>query len=222
MSECPHCPDGHPPFLGGSHPWNVFVGPDGQPTHLVVARGEHCAQSDADALYELINRRDCERDSVDPGLLIGLSGENVTQLLANEPVVVDAGELGMPPMQLVLRPVPLLDEFRGPFEEMVAVADRAYWRAFSTQEIAQLEDGDAESIASMRAALEAVLAHLNVREVNRLDPDNVRGALIHHQVFQVAYRTDAEIEAAQEALIDTLVGPNRHGDLDELDGDESQ
>jgi len=59
--KCPHCPDGHTPFLGGSHPWNVYVGPevdaDGQPTHLVVMRsaGEHCAQSDADALYELIN-----------------------------------------------------------------------------------------------------------------------------------------------------------------------
>lgn len=68
-----------------------------------------------------------------------------------------------------------------------------------------------------------------------LDPDNVRGALIGHQVFRVAYRTDAEIQAAQEALIDTLVGlrppehlahlPNRHGesvtiDLDELERDQ--
>jgi hypothetical protein len=51
------------PFDQGSHPWNVFVAPDrdgdNQPTHLIVMRsaGEHCAQSDADALYELINGR---------------------------------------------------------------------------------------------------------------------------------------------------------------------
>jgi hypothetical protein len=63
LGGCPHCPDGHTPFGQGSHPWNVFVAPDrdsdGQPTHLVVMRsaGEHCAQSDADALYELINGR---------------------------------------------------------------------------------------------------------------------------------------------------------------------
>lgn len=63
MPDCPHCPDGHTSFSGGSHPWNVYVAQevdgDGQPTHLRVERsaGEHCAQSDADALYELINGR---------------------------------------------------------------------------------------------------------------------------------------------------------------------
>jgi hypothetical protein len=64
VSDCPRCPDGHTPFAGGSHPWNVRVDTDvvrgdGAPTRLIVERsaGAHCAQSDADALYELINGR---------------------------------------------------------------------------------------------------------------------------------------------------------------------
>lgn len=61
--KCPHCPDGHTPLQEGSHPWNVRVADerdsDGQPIYLRVERsaGEHCAQADADALYELINGR---------------------------------------------------------------------------------------------------------------------------------------------------------------------
>lgn len=64
MNDCPRCPDGHTPFAGGSHPWNVRVDTDvvrgdGAPTRLLVERsaGEHCSQADADALYELINGR---------------------------------------------------------------------------------------------------------------------------------------------------------------------
>jgi hypothetical protein len=55
--ECEYCPDGHTPADGGSHPWNVYVGPerdaDGQPIRLYVQRsaGEHVAQSDADWIH---------------------------------------------------------------------------------------------------------------------------------------------------------------------------
>jgi hypothetical protein len=39
-----------------------------------------------------------------PMLLLGLSGENLTRLMANEPISVDVGQLGdgMPQMQIVL------------------------------------------------------------------------------------------------------------------------
>lgn len=45
-------------------------------------------------------------------------------------------------------------------QEVVRVADRAYWDKYGTQGVVELEDGDAESLVSMRAALEAVLPHL--------------------------------------------------------------
>lgn len=38
-----------------------------------------------------------------PMLLLGLSGENITRMMANEPVSVDVGKLpGMPKMQIVI------------------------------------------------------------------------------------------------------------------------
>lgn len=50
----------------------------------------------------------------------------------------------------------------GVSDEAVARADRAYWDAFGSQEVVAVEDGDAESIISMRAALEAALPLLGV------------------------------------------------------------
>jgi len=45
-------------------------------------------------------------------------------------------------------------------DEMVSIADRAYWNKYGTQEVLAVEDGDAESLISMRAALEAALPGL--------------------------------------------------------------
>ncbi len=35
-------------------------------------------------------------------LFIGLSGENVTRLMSDEPITFNAAELGLPPMQIVI------------------------------------------------------------------------------------------------------------------------
>jgi hypothetical protein len=35
-------------------------------------------------------------------LVIGLSGENVTRLMAGEPIMFDAGALGLPPMSVLV------------------------------------------------------------------------------------------------------------------------
>lgn len=37
-----------------------------------------------------------------PLAVLGLSGENVTRLAANEPIVIDLAELGLPPTVVVL------------------------------------------------------------------------------------------------------------------------
>ncbi len=37
-----------------------------------------------------------------PLVVLGLSGENMTRLMADEPIPVDLGELGLPPMQVLL------------------------------------------------------------------------------------------------------------------------
>lgn len=50
-------------------------------------------------------------------------------------------------------------------DEVVAAADRAYWDKFGTHGVAELQDGDAESIVSMRAALEAALPLLPGRSL---------------------------------------------------------
>lgn len=41
-------------------------------------------------------------------------------------------------------------------DDVVSQADRAYWDKYGTEGVWELQDGDAESLASMRAALEAV------------------------------------------------------------------
>lgn len=71
MTDCPHCPDGHTPPDGGSQPWSVWVPEsydrDGQPTHIIVARsgGAHVAESDAEWMREMLNRRVCAMHCVD-------------------------------------------------------------------------------------------------------------------------------------------------------------
>ncbi len=37
-----------------------------------------------------------------PLLVLGLSGENVTRLMADEPISIDLSELGLPPMQVII------------------------------------------------------------------------------------------------------------------------
>lgn len=37
-----------------------------------------------------------------PVVLLGLSGENVTRLMADEPISVDLAELGLPPLRITL------------------------------------------------------------------------------------------------------------------------
>lgn len=37
-----------------------------------------------------------------PMVLLGLTGENIARLMADEPVSVDLGQLGLPPVQVVL------------------------------------------------------------------------------------------------------------------------
>lgn len=37
-----------------------------------------------------------------PVLLLGLSGENVARLFADEPILIDTTELGLPPMKIVI------------------------------------------------------------------------------------------------------------------------
>lgn len=37
-----------------------------------------------------------------PLLVLGLSGENMTRLMANEPVLLDTAALGLPPMKIVI------------------------------------------------------------------------------------------------------------------------
>jgi hypothetical protein len=37
-----------------------------------------------------------------PLLILGLSGENVTRLMADEPISFDLAELGLPPMRVVI------------------------------------------------------------------------------------------------------------------------
>ncbi|MFC9085328.1 type II toxin-antitoxin system HicB family antitoxin [Nocardiopsis dassonvillei] len=61
-APCPHCPDGHTPPTSGAQPWNTYVGPardsDGQPTQIIVMRsaGAHVAESDAEWVYDVLNR----------------------------------------------------------------------------------------------------------------------------------------------------------------------
>lgn len=35
-------------------------------------------------------------------VVLGLSGENMTRLMANEPIVIQVAELGLPPMKILL------------------------------------------------------------------------------------------------------------------------
>lgn len=42
------------------------------------------------------------RDSAGPVVLLGLSGENVTRLMADEPILVNLTELGLPPLRIAL------------------------------------------------------------------------------------------------------------------------
>lgn len=37
-----------------------------------------------------------------PVLLLGLSGENITRLMAHEEIAIDAAQLGLPPMTVIL------------------------------------------------------------------------------------------------------------------------
>lgn len=37
-----------------------------------------------------------------PVLIIGLSGENLTRLMAREPILMDAADLGLPPLQILI------------------------------------------------------------------------------------------------------------------------
>lgn len=42
------------------------------------------------------------RDRTGPVVLLGLSGENVTRLMAGEPILVNLAELGLPPLRIAL------------------------------------------------------------------------------------------------------------------------
>ncbi|MDX3748713.1 hypothetical protein [Streptomyces sp. AK08-02] len=42
------------------------------------------------------------RDRKGPVVLLGLSGENVTRLMADEPILVDLAELGLPPLRIAI------------------------------------------------------------------------------------------------------------------------
>jgi len=37
-----------------------------------------------------------------PLLILGLSGENMTRLMADEPISIDLAQLGLPPMQVLI------------------------------------------------------------------------------------------------------------------------
>ncbi|MEW2636431.1 hypothetical protein AB0903_33545 [Streptomyces sp. NPDC048389] len=42
------------------------------------------------------------RDPQGPLILLGLSGENVTRLMVDEPIALNLAELGLPPLRIVL------------------------------------------------------------------------------------------------------------------------
>lgn len=42
------------------------------------------------------------RDQKGPVVLLGLSGENITRLMADEPILVDLAQLGLPPLRIAL------------------------------------------------------------------------------------------------------------------------
>lgn len=50
-------------------------------------------------------------------------------------------------------------------DELVKLADRAYWDKFNEAGVFELQDGDLEAEVAMRAALEAVLPHLRSLQV---------------------------------------------------------
>lgn len=37
-----------------------------------------------------------------PAVILGLSGENITRLMADEPILLDLAEVGLPPQQIVI------------------------------------------------------------------------------------------------------------------------
>lgn len=42
------------------------------------------------------------RDPNGPVILLGLSGENITRLMADEPILINLAELGLPPLRIAL------------------------------------------------------------------------------------------------------------------------
>lgn len=86
-------------------------------------------------------------------------------------------------------------------DKAVEAADRAYGDKFGTQEVVQVQDGDAESLISMRAALEAAEPYLT----GAVDVDAIRSVVVGHKAFEFAFTTDSGIASAQEALIAGLL-----------------
>jgi hypothetical protein len=100
-----------------------------------------------------------------PTLIIGLSGENVTRLLAGEPIPLDTGPLGLPAMKVIVMGGRTEDDIRAELGQHAAALRLGEVLAAEDQHVAERESaliaqGRAEAAVAVEEAMRAESARL--------------------------------------------------------------